>query len=225
VRILNLHAGIGGNRKLWGDEHEITAVEYNKEIADVYKEHFPRDKVIVGDAKEYLAKNYMNFDFIWVSPPCQSHSKMRYLASKRGSYDAILPNLELYEFVIFLTHFAKDKKWIVENVKPYYTPLITPTGKLGRHLIWCNFEFKEKDFKDGLTNNERGMYDKGVFDLRKFKLKHRKDQLIRNCVDPELALYLLNCSKLNSEKTGKTCSTKHVIPPKHKYSGILPNFT
>ena len=30
--------------------------------------------------------------------------------------------------------------------------------------------------------------------------------------------------KLNSEK-GKTCATKHVIPPKPKDSGILPNFT
>lgn len=24
MKILNLYAGIGGNRKLWGDEHEIT---------------------------------------------------------------------------------------------------------------------------------------------------------------------------------------------------------
>jgi DNA (cytosine-5)-methyltransferase 1 len=29
MRILNLYAGIGGNRKLWGDDHEITAVELN----------------------------------------------------------------------------------------------------------------------------------------------------------------------------------------------------
>ena len=31
--------------------------------------------------------------------------------------------------------------------------------------------------------------------------------------------------KLNSEKSDKTCATKHVIPPKSKDSGILPNFT
>jgi DNA (cytosine-5)-methyltransferase 1 len=196
LKVLNLYAGIGGNRKLWDDDLvEVTAIEYNQEIADVYKTYFPKDKMIVTDAKDYLTKNYMKFDFIWASPPCQSHSKMRYLASKRGSYDAILPNLELYELVIFLKHFAKDKKWVVENVKPYYHPLIEPTGKLGRHLIWCNFDFKEKNFKDGLTNNERGMSHKGVFDLRKFKLKHRKDQLIRNCVNPKLGLYLLACSQ------------------------------
>ena len=36
AKILNLYAGIGGNRKLWGDEHEITAVEYDEATADVY---------------------------------------------------------------------------------------------------------------------------------------------------------------------------------------------
>ena len=30
--ILNLYAGIGGNRKLWGDEHEITAIELVPEL-------------------------------------------------------------------------------------------------------------------------------------------------------------------------------------------------
>jgi DNA (cytosine-5)-methyltransferase 1 len=43
MKILNLYAGIGGNRKLWtpnGDEHEITAVENVKEIADIYKQFF-----------------------------------------------------------------------------------------------------------------------------------------------------------------------------------------
>ena len=115
---------------------------------------------------------------------------MRMLASKRGSYDAVLPNLELYEFIIFLDKFFKGK-WVVENVIPYYDPLIKPRGKLGRHLIWCNFQFKEVPMHDGLTNNERATHEKGIFDLRKFKLKHRKDQLIRNCVQPELGEHLL----------------------------------
>ncbi len=29
MNILNLYAGIGGNRKLWGSTHKITAVESN----------------------------------------------------------------------------------------------------------------------------------------------------------------------------------------------------
>ena len=32
MKVLNLYAGIGGNRKLWKDV-EVTAVENNKEIA------------------------------------------------------------------------------------------------------------------------------------------------------------------------------------------------
>ena len=63
MKILNLYAGIGGNRKLWPDGHEITAVEYNPGIAEMYKHFHPKDTVVVGDAHEYLLKNYKNFDY------------------------------------------------------------------------------------------------------------------------------------------------------------------
>ena len=78
MKILNLYAGIGGNRKLWGDEHKVTSVEYDEKIAEVYKNLFPNDTLIVGDAHEYLRLNYKDFDFIWTSPPCQSHSSFRH---------------------------------------------------------------------------------------------------------------------------------------------------
>ena len=64
MKILNLYAGIGGNRKLWGDEHEIIAVELDPEIATIYQDYFPNDKVIVTDAHKYLLENYKEFDFI-----------------------------------------------------------------------------------------------------------------------------------------------------------------
>lgn len=69
MKILNLYAGIGGNRKLWGDEHEITAVEYDPKIAEIYQKFFPNDKVIVTDAHQYLLEHFQEFDFIWSSPP------------------------------------------------------------------------------------------------------------------------------------------------------------
>lgn len=69
MKILNLYAGIGGNRKLWGDEHEITAVEYKPEIAKIYQDFFPNDKMVVGDAHQYLLGHFNEFDFIWSSPP------------------------------------------------------------------------------------------------------------------------------------------------------------
>jgi len=69
VKILNLYAGIGGNRKLWGDQHEVVAVEFDRSIAAVYADLFPKDKIVVGDAHEYLAQHFADFDFIWSSPP------------------------------------------------------------------------------------------------------------------------------------------------------------
>ncbi len=44
MKILNLYTGIGGNRKLWGDKHEITAVEIDLKIAKIYQNFFPKDK-------------------------------------------------------------------------------------------------------------------------------------------------------------------------------------
>ena len=78
MKVLNLYAGIGGNRKLWGDEHEITAVEYDAKIAKIYQDFFPNDTVIVGDAHQYLLEHYSEFDFIWGSPPCPTHSGCNY---------------------------------------------------------------------------------------------------------------------------------------------------
>lgn len=191
LKVLNLYAGLGGNRKNWKDV-EVTAVEYNQEIADIYKDFFPNDTVIVADANQYLLEHYKEFDLIWSSPPCQSHSKMRMMASKSGSYPPVMPDLTLYSEILFLQHFA-DCKWIVENVKPYYRALIEPTQKLGRHHIWSNFDVPFKNMKDGLSHNDRGKHNKGFFDLRKYKIKHRKDQLIRNSVDPALGDYILEC--------------------------------
>jgi DNA (cytosine-5)-methyltransferase 1 len=71
---------------------------------------------------------------------------------------------------------------------------LKPTQKLGRHLLWSNFEIPFAEIKDGLSHNERGSSEKGYFDLRKYKTKHRKDQIIRNCVDPNLGQYVFRCA-------------------------------
>ena len=76
MKILNLYSGLGGNRKLWKNA-EITAVESSAEIATVYKDLYPDDNIIIGDAHEYLLNYYQKFDFIWASPACQTHSSFR----------------------------------------------------------------------------------------------------------------------------------------------------
>ena len=126
LKILNLYSGIGGNRKLWGDDHEITAVEYEPEIAKIYQDFFPNDKVIVADAHQYLLEHFKEYDFIWSSPPCPSHSKIRNQAGVGcGQNEAIYPDMKLYEEIIFLQYFFKGK-YCVENVIGYYKPLIAP---------------------------------------------------------------------------------------------------
>lgn len=76
MKILNLYAGLGGNRKLWIGA-EITAVENDPRIAAVYSRLYPEDTVIIGDAHQYLLENYSEFDFIWSSPPVKHTQKWR----------------------------------------------------------------------------------------------------------------------------------------------------
>jgi DNA (cytosine-5)-methyltransferase 1 len=100
IKILNLFAGIGENRKNWKNV-EITAIECNEEMAMIYKAHFPDDTVIVADSQEYLLKNYMNFDFIISSPPCQTpiktnHSFTKQAQKTRNNFEVKYPDMKSY---------------------------------------------------------------------------------------------------------------------------------
>lgn len=195
MKILNLYAGIGGNRKLWGNEHEITAIEYDQATADVYKNYFPEDNVIVTDAHQYLLDHYKEFDFIWSSPPCPSHSEIRRCGTYRGQQPAIYPEMELYQEIILLQAYAKKHtKWLVENVNPYYTPLIPPTKKLHRHFYWANFPIgnfevtDERKHLDIKVNSEVYGFKVNDSDIK------NKVKALRNMVDPELGAYILDCA-------------------------------
>ena len=196
MKILNLYAGIGGNRKLWGDEHQVTAVEYREDIADVYRHYFPGDNIIVADAHEFLLKHYKEFDFIWASPPCQTHSRARLWGFRNNEkVETKYPDMSLYQEVIFLENYF-DGLWVVENVKPYYDPLIKPSRELGRHLFWANFNISNTEIKEADINrgNRKEWSELHGFDLTDHKLKTRKDQIYRNCVHPETGLHILNCA-------------------------------
>ncbi len=204
MKILNLYAGIGGNRKLWGDKHEVTAIENNKEIAQIYMDFFSDDKVIVTDAHQYLLKHYKEFDFIWSSPPCPTHSKMKIIQVKSNhpinkTRTADYPDMRLYQEILLLKHFF-DGKFVIENVVSYYQPLIKPV-ELYRHYFWSNFiisisknKFLGIEKLDTIHSNEKELmkhYDIFV-NFDKYKINIDKGQLIRNCVHPKLALHIFN---------------------------------
>jgi DNA (cytosine-5)-methyltransferase 1 len=194
MKILNLYSGIGGNRKLWTDV-EVTAVEYNEEIAGIYQEYFPNDTVIIADAHEYLLDHYKEFDFIWASPPCPTHSRARYWGSKGGTCDVAYPDWHLWQEILFLKHYApKGCKWVIENVIPYYEGdiFLPPTAELQRHLFWSNFTIRPLEFeREQVINVTKPSDTVFGFNIADKKIKHRKDQILRNLVNPELGLYIL----------------------------------
>lgn len=200
LKVLNLYAGIGGNRKLWTNV-EVTAVENNPQIASQYQKLFPQDTVIVADAHQYLLDHYEEFDFIWTSPPCPTHSAIRRCGVHAGIHSPKYPEMELYQEIIFLTHFALEKtKWVVENVKPYYTPLIKPF-MAGRHCFWANFVIpQDKIVDDRVHNDIHGGSKVYGFDLKGSDISDKRETL-RNLVNPKLGLYVFNCAFKDKQRT------------------------
>lgn len=198
MRALNLYAGIGGNRKLW-ENVDVTAVEANPIIAKIYAALHPRDHIVIEDAHAYLLEHFREFDFIWSSPPCQSHSSMRQnLAVRFRGTPPMYPDMKLYQEILFLRHNFKGM-WVVENVVPYYTPLIPPTAVLQRHFFWANFLIQDKEFpKDVLRSAQIPDLQKHLgIDLRAYALPDKR-QVLRNCVLPELGQHILNCAAMNA---------------------------
>lgn len=196
MKILNLYCGIGGNRKLW-EGHEITAVENDPDIAKMYRDLYPNDTVIVGDAHEYLQQHYKEFDFIWSSPPCPTHSRMNFLLKEKGT-EMRFPNMKLYEEILFLKHFFKGK-WVVENVRSYYEPLIKPQ-EIQSHYWWSNFPITDTGEQRKKVRNDKGqtlqvkMEQQGIFIKDFYNYKRDKRTLLNNCVEPELGLHILKAS-------------------------------
>jgi len=198
LNILNLYAGLGGNRKNWKDV-EVTAVESDPKIAAVYEKLYPEDTVFVEDAHQFLLDTFDVVDFIWSSPPCQTHSSMARANSRTSPKYA---QMDLYQQIIFLQTYFKGG-WVVENVKPYYEPLIPPTAVVGRHYFWSNFPINAEDVArpKGFINKtnlegKRQLQDwLGIHFEEKlyYNGNHDPCQVLRNCVHPDLGNQILEC--------------------------------
>ena len=174
-----------------GIKIEVTAVELDPELARMYQERFPNDIVIVADAHQYLLDHYKEFDFIWSSPPCPSHSRARYWNS--SNYDtttkAIYPDMMLYQEILFLQHYYRTGKFVVENVIPYYEPLISAEQR-GRHLYWTNFKLPkdlgERKVQIGAGADELNkLCEFHEIEVSSYKGEQSKIKIARNLVDYE----------------------------------------
>lgn len=209
MKILNLYACLGGNRYKWNDvkdDIQVTAVELDPEAARLYQERFPNDKVIIADAHQYLLDHYKEFDFIWSSPPCPTHSRL--VTSNKNKIKMKYPDMKLYQEVIFLDNFFNGK-YVVENVIPFYEPLI-PAKKRGRHLYWTNFNLPNDigerppiGISQGVNEVKR-LCEFHDYDFYKYKGKQPMNKMARNLVDYEAGKTifetLLGIEKQNNTK-------------------------
>lgn len=209
-KVLNLYAGIGGNRKLWEDV-KVTAVEIVPKIAELYQELFPNDEVIVTDAHQFLLDNFKDYDFIWASPPCPTHSRSNIFLHAQGVIR--YPDLELYEEIIFLNQWCKGK-YCIENVISYYKPLIKPQI-LDRHYFWCNFHLSpfrtpKRDFN--ITNARESARVPNKIYSQKLAAFHGFEwddnlgndfqiDLFKNAVYPPLGLHVLNSALRETQES------------------------
>jgi DNA (cytosine-5)-methyltransferase 1 len=207
-KILNLYSCLGGNRYKWDEvaNIEVTAVEHDESLANLYAQRFPNDVVLVEDAHKYLLHNFKNFDFIWSSPPCPTHSRLRHSQKSRKTFKFKYPEMELYQEIIFLDNFFEGK-YVVENVIPYYEPLIL-AQKRHRHLFWCNFKLPniltKRTVKIGKDIDEvNKLCDFHKIDLLNYKGTQRKDKIARNLVDYEIGKTILQIA-LNIERSNNT---------------------
>ena len=193
MRVLNLYACLGGNRYKWdevaeqaGIELQVTAVELDPELARMYKERFPNDTVIVADAHQYLLDHFDEFDFVWSSPPCPTHSRLNSMIVKNQGKPRY-PQMMLYEEIIILKQWFKGK-FVVENVIPYYEPLIS-AQKRDRHLYWCNFtlpnDLGDRKKKDLNLIKIDELCDFHEIDLSSYVGNQPKMKLAKNLVDYE----------------------------------------
>lgn len=210
-RILNLYACLGGNRYKWdevakgaGIEIEVTAVELDPELAKLYQERFTNDIVIITDAHQYVLDHYKEFDFIWSSPPCPTHSRIQH--SMKTTRKMAYPDMKLYQEIIFLTNFYNGK-WVVENVIPYYEPLI-PGQQRNRHLYWSNLKLpqvvstrKNPDLSR-TPNVVKALSKFHDYDFSQYKGSQERRKIARNLVDYEAGRTILECALMKEKQYG-----------------------
>jgi len=106
--------------------------------------------------------------------------------------------MKLYEEIIFLKHWFKGK-FVVENVKSYYDPLIKPFES-NNHYFWSNFIIPNfpKDCRGIRSEGIEYKQKRNGFNLENFELPTSfKEKILNNCVKPEVGLDIFNSAFRN----------------------------
>jgi DNA (cytosine-5)-methyltransferase 1 len=103
--------------------------------------------------------------------------------------------MKLYEEILFLQHYFKHGKFVVENVIPYYEPLIH-AQKRGRHLYWTNFnlpnDLNDRRFAISQAKDElKGLCKFHDYDFKKYNGTQLVVKMARNLVDYEAGKTIL----------------------------------
>lgn len=124
-------------------------------------------------------------------PPCPTHSVLQ----MTRYYDEKLkyPDMTLYQEIIWLQSFYKGK-WVIENVKPYYKPLIQPTFVMERHCYWSSDFIMAQEHTDGaytdIRDDVHAMEKAYGYDLSKYARTVEVRKVLRNAVKPEDGKYI-----------------------------------
>jgi len=86
-------------------------------------------------------------------------------------------------------------KWVVENAKPYYSPLITPDFVINRYYFWSSDTINTNDFNETIQYTKirdkiKFMSQLYGFDLSDYKYKMDVKKCLRNCVNPQIGKYI-----------------------------------
>jgi DNA (cytosine-5)-methyltransferase 1 len=98
--------------------------------------------------------------------------------------------MKLYEEILFLQGYFKGK-YVVENVRSWYKPLIQPQ-EINKHYFWANFTIPviPKQSREHMASIKK-LEDRKGLNLSDYKgIDKRK--LLRNCVEPETGKHILD---------------------------------
>jgi len=150
VRVLDLYAGLGGTdkgiRKVAAEKNiklDYYAIEIDPAVCQAHKKNHLESNVICADVKDWLDK-VTDFDFVWASPPCQTHSINNY-SNKAIGYKTKPVDWSLWH-VIDILQRAETIPFVVENVKIWYNEPFKHNFKLDRHYFWTNLQLVPFDY-------------------------------------------------------------------------------